>query len=111
MKTMTNLKTDKRPACLGWCPGEYLNQCRVCDAHFIGDKRAVNCADCAYKQIEKFTPKVAVDLFSTCNSILFMIGNIDHSIGNGEHSAKLRGDLLNDIRTLLKSALDRANTH
>lgn len=35
-------------------------------------------------------------------NILGLIGNVDHSKGNGPNSAKLRGDLLNDIRTIIK---------
>lgn len=35
-------------------------------------------------------------------SVLVLIGNVDHSKGNGPNSAKLRGDLLNDIRTILQ---------
>lgn len=39
---------DVRPAKLGWAPGGYMCFCRRCEEHFIGDKRSVNCADCAY---------------------------------------------------------------
>jgi len=35
--------------------------------------------------------------------ILGMLGNVDHSIGNGVQAAKLRGDMLNDIRSLIRS--------
>lgn len=34
-----------------------------------------------------------------------LIGNVDHSKGNGPNSAKLRGDLLNDIRAMALVAL------
>lgn len=39
---------DSRPARRGWAPGHYSNRCGECGNDFIGDKRAVLCADCAY---------------------------------------------------------------
>jgi hypothetical protein len=39
---------DDRPQKLGWAPGGYLCLCRQCGEHFTGDKRAIQCADCAY---------------------------------------------------------------
>lgn len=48
---MTNIrdaKQDSRPQRFGWAPGSYISECVDCHAHFIGDKRAVLCADCAY---------------------------------------------------------------
>jgi hypothetical protein len=47
-------KEDKRPQRFGWAPGSYLCHCHgagckdLKDKTFIGDKRAVICADCAY---------------------------------------------------------------
>lgn len=47
-------KEDKRPQRYGWAPGGYLNHCHGAgckkseDKTFIGDKRAIICADCAY---------------------------------------------------------------
>jgi hypothetical protein len=40
---------DDRPQRLGWAPGGYMCLCSQCEEHFIGDKRAVQCADCAYR--------------------------------------------------------------
>lgn len=40
---------DDRPQRLGWAPGGYMCLCSRCESHFIGDKRAINCADCAYE--------------------------------------------------------------
>lgn len=37
--------------------------------------------------------------------ILLLIGNVDHSKGHGEHSARMRGELLNDIRDIARKAL------
>lgn len=39
---------DQRPRRDGWAPGSYECQCVHCDERFIGDKRAVSCATCAY---------------------------------------------------------------
>jgi len=33
--------------------------------------------------------------------VLSLIGNVDHSIGNGPKAAKVRGEKLNDIRLIL----------
>jgi hypothetical protein len=47
-------KEDQRPKRYGWAPGSYLNHCHgigckdLEDSTFIGDKRAIMCADCAY---------------------------------------------------------------
>lgn len=40
-------KLDTRPKRFGWAPGSYYCKCQ-CGADFIGDKRAIMCADCAY---------------------------------------------------------------
>lgn len=45
-------KEDRRPRRGGWAPGKYMNECRKCHAIFIGDKRAIDCADCAYALTE-----------------------------------------------------------
>lgn len=46
-------KQDGRPQLGWWAPGEYINKCHQCDCYFIGDKRAGNCADCAYAHAAK----------------------------------------------------------
>jgi hypothetical protein len=43
-----NWKLDERPQRFGWAPGGYVSRCHKCDEAFIGDKRAIHCADCAY---------------------------------------------------------------
>lgn len=43
-----HFKQDNRPKKDWWAPGEYTNKCRTCGDHFIGDKRAGTCADCAH---------------------------------------------------------------
>jgi len=42
-------KVDTRPQKGAWAPGSYARRCGSCEEMFIGDKRALNCADCAYK--------------------------------------------------------------
>ena len=41
---------DERPRRGLWAPGGYDHKCIRCSELFIGDKRAVECADCAYKE-------------------------------------------------------------
>ena len=41
---------DKRPAMGWWAPGPYICLCNKCNVMFLGDKRAVQCADCAYER-------------------------------------------------------------
>lgn len=38
-------------------------------------------------------------------TILSLLGNIDHSVGNGPNSAKMRGDKLNDIRLIAQEGI------
>lgn len=55
-------KQDSRPRCGAWAPGDYLGTCHKCRAKFIGDKRALYCADCAYAEPESApTPPVTQD--------------------------------------------------
>jgi len=42
------LKEDHRAPYAGWADGGYICRCEVCGEVFVGDKRAYNCADCAY---------------------------------------------------------------
>jgi hypothetical protein len=46
-------KEDSRPARGGWAPGNYMQGCAVCRDLFVGDKHAVECADCAYRPIQE----------------------------------------------------------
>jgi hypothetical protein len=39
---------DMRSKHFGWAPGNYFCTCYNCEKLFIGDKRAVECSDCAY---------------------------------------------------------------
>lgn len=41
-------KEDSRAQRGTWAPGDYVCTCHKCKDAFIGDKRAVTCADCAY---------------------------------------------------------------
>jgi len=40
---------DKRPHRAGWARGPYHRICQECERVFVGDKRAVTCAPCAYR--------------------------------------------------------------
>ena len=46
------LETDQRPQRFAWAPGNYIAKCSCCGKRFIGDKRAVLCAPCAYNDTE-----------------------------------------------------------
>ena len=39
---------DSRPRRKMWAPGGYVCKCLDCGCQFVGDKRAISCADCAY---------------------------------------------------------------
>jgi len=41
-------KEDKREKRGSWAPGNYTGECITCGERFVGDKRAQDCADCAY---------------------------------------------------------------
>jgi len=41
-------RSDDRPPRGGWAPGLYMCRCVACEQHFTSDKRAIECADCAY---------------------------------------------------------------
>lgn len=49
-----NTERDKRPELGGWCPGSYEGVCCKCSKRFIGHKRAIVCADCAYSDCYKY---------------------------------------------------------
>ena len=52
----------------------------------------------------------AIDALRVING---MIGNVDHSVGNGENSARVRGGLLNDFREIsaaVLTAYDKRNS-
>lgn len=53
---------------------------------------------------EKLKARIA-KLETTLKCVVGLIGNVDHSKGNGANSAKMRGDLLNDLRTISSEAL------
>lgn len=48
MKDGLLVNMDARPARYGWAPGSYICRCHDCKEQFIGDKRAILCAPCAY---------------------------------------------------------------
>ena len=53
VRELGKFKADKRPQRRAWAPGNYYHECCVCGEAFIGDKRAVECADCAYDDIDE----------------------------------------------------------
>ena len=61
---------DKRPKRHGWAPGGYICTCGLCGKRFQGDKRARNCAPCAYT-----LPEVADEL-KVMNGVADELGTI-----------------------------------
>lgn len=51
-RDLRDAKQDTRPRRRGWAPGNYLCDCHNCHHIFFGDKRAIECADCAYTLTE-----------------------------------------------------------
>lgn len=56
----------------GWAPGSYANKCSICGSEFLGDKRAIACADCAYQNHIK-------ELKSLLNDVLNDNGYAGHT--------------------------------
>ena len=50
-KWLEDYKIDKRPFIQGkgWGPGNYTCNCCKCGANYLGEKRSIECADCAYE--------------------------------------------------------------
>ena len=59
-----NLEPDERPAIGGWVPGSYWQTCTQCNKTFTGDKRASNCANCAYQYDEDNKDKLEFQHFN-----------------------------------------------
>lgn len=58
-------KEDKSPQLGPWAPGDYCGVCYGCHEKFVGDKRAMLCADCAYQQAP--TAKLSHDANRRCD--------------------------------------------
>lgn len=52
----------------------------------------------------------APDLIGVLKTISGMLGNVDHSQGNGPNAAKMRGQLLNDFRSMADEVIRKATT-
>jgi hypothetical protein len=52
----TMMPTDTRAPRGGWAPGMYTCECKDCGAGFLGAKRSVECATCAYSWIDTPQP-------------------------------------------------------
>lgn len=60
MTTDTTPREDERPPRRGWAPGKYLCHCHQCERLFVGDKRASECAECAYAAPDETTARAAL---------------------------------------------------
>ena len=50
------------------------------------------------------------ELLQTLRTIASFIGNVDHRKGHGVNSARMRGDMLDSIRTIAKEAIAKVET-
>ena len=66
---MIHAKEDGRPQKGWWAPGNYMNTCVHCKERFFGDKRAVECADCAYKDLNH----IVISVPDTSNNIVLWV--------------------------------------
>jgi hypothetical protein len=66
MKTIYELVTnrDVRPPRNGWAKGFYSRNCHMCHEAFVGDKRAITCAECAYTEPKVTALKFIVTIFT-----------------------------------------------
>jgi hypothetical protein len=55
-----DFKQSDLPRRGAWAPGKYLHKCSTCSEKFMGDKRALTCADCAYSLAETGPIKMEV---------------------------------------------------
>lgn len=49
-ESVFEIRRDERTRKGAWAPGYYSNRCVICGEDFVGDKRALVCADCAYAE-------------------------------------------------------------
>jgi hypothetical protein len=52
--------------------------------------------------------RAAPDMLAALEVIKALIGNVDHSKGGGENSARLYGQMLNDFRDIASAAITKA---
>jgi hypothetical protein len=78
----------------GFAPGNYTCKCVSCKENFTGDKRAVQCEDCAEKENEVNLKKELKDLKNKYNSWLKDLENVKLTKTiNQEEVIKLRAKL------------------
>lgn len=82
----STLSIDTRPARNGWAPGDYTCRCHDCRAYFNGDKRAIRCGDCAYKEPEP-VPGSLTWVTPPPRDVLALVTSIDE--GEGQLIEKL----------------------
>lgn len=51
----------------GYAPGNYINTCINCKQEFSGDKRAVSCDLCAFRELIELAERIPVLMVSACN--------------------------------------------
>ena len=103
-----NLQGDMRAQRHGWAPGSYLNRCcgfgckekSAEDRLFIGDKRAIMCADCAYALPEP----VPVDRVAAALAVI-MVDNPD-KVAQAKERPQLIGWFIGQVMKKLNGSAD-----
>jgi hypothetical protein len=105
---------DKRPLLGGWASGYYTGICCICKDEFMGDKRAIQCAPCAYKDGDG-SMKIGLDihgvidkhwdLYSAIAKAMMSDGNEVHII-TGAHYRDVVGEIIGFPRTHFYSIAD-----
>lgn len=86
---------DPRPPRLGWAPGHYTCTCVHCERGFYGEKRAWECADCAYARPEP-PPRVFEDPFAKADRLMTELGeSLLREAAALKEINRLEGELLN----------------
>lgn len=74
MANISEAKQDNRPKCGAWAPGGYWHaSCVECGDAFVGDKRAAQCADCAYDADSKKKTTIPLSATDTLAVVLMRI--------------------------------------
>lgn len=86
---------DSRPPRSGWAPGHYTCTCVHCDRAFYGEKRAWECADCAYAR-PKPPPRVFEDPYAKADRLMAELGEaLLREAAALKEINRLEGELLN----------------
>jgi len=105
-------EVDARPQRGGWAPGAYLATCKECGDGYIGDKRSIICADCAYKEPSGGIEKMPLTgggkpIREVINALIDKVADNERNrqFTSGEHATSL-GSMLGRLKELEKWVAD-----